>query len=249
MEITFKDAKFFKQCVDAIANLVDEGSFEVSGNGLHLRSLDPSQISMVDFLLPKGKEFSSFEVEGVRNVALNLVDLSKVLARTRPGEKLSVRLDDEERNKLLLEFTADSRRSFRLPLLDLRETAMPREPKTVFDAQVRLKAGSFKEMLKDASLVSSHLSLEAGDHAFTVEAHGDSGDLRIENEKSKEVEVKTTAAAKAMYPAEYLDKMSKAALDHELLQLEFKSANPVKMTYKIGEAQLTYYLAPRVETA
>ncbi|MFH1106355.1 MAG: proliferating cell nuclear antigen (pcna) [Candidatus Micrarchaeota archaeon] len=249
MEITFKDAKFFKQCVDAIANLVDEGSFEISSTGIHLRSLDPSQISMVDFQLPKGPSFSGFEVEGVRNIALNLVDLSKILARSRPNEKLSVKLDDEERNKVLFEFTAESKRSFRLPLLDLREAGLPREPKTVFDAQVRIKAGVFKEMLKDASLVSSHLTLEAGDHAFVVEAHGDSGDLRIENEKSKDVEVKASAAAKAMYPAEYLDKMSKAAVEHDLLQLEFKAANPVKMTYKIGEAQLTYFLAPRVETA
>ncbi|MFH1199499.1 MAG: proliferating cell nuclear antigen (pcna) [Candidatus Micrarchaeota archaeon] len=249
MELAFKDAKFFKQCVDAIANLVDEGSFEVSSTGIHLRSLDPSQISMVDFSLPKGAAFSSFDVEGVRNVALNLVELSKVLGRTRANEKLSIKLDDDERNKLLLEFTADSKRSFRLPLLDLREATAPREPKTVFDAQVRLRAGAFKEMLKDASLVSSHLTLEAGDSSFTVEAHGDSGDLRIENDKSKEVEVKATAPAKAMYPAEYLDKMSKSASENEVLQLEFKAANPVKMTYKIGEAQLTYFLAPRVETA
>jgi proliferating cell nuclear antigen len=249
MEISFKDAKFFKQCVDAIANLVDEGSFEVSSAGLHLRSLDPSQISMVDFSLPQGAAFSGYQVEGIRNIALNLVDLSKILARSRPNERLSIKLDDDERNKVLLEFTAESKRSFRLPLLDLREATVPREPKTVFDVQVRIKAGAFKEMLKDASLVSSHLTLEASDHSFVVEAHGDSGDLRIENDKSKEVEVKAGSPAKAMYPAEYLDKMSKSAVENEPLTLEFKAANPVKMTYKIGEAQLTYFLAPRVETA
>lgn len=251
MEVSFKDAKFFKQCIDAIVNLVDEGSFEFTSEGMHLRSLDASQIALVDFSLSKAHAFSSYDLESPRTLSLNLVDLSKVLARSRPNEKLTLRLDDAERNKVLLEFEADTKRSFKLPLLDLREAGMPREPKVQFEAMVVVKAGSFQDMLKDASLVSSHVSLEAADESFIVEAHGDAGDLKIEStpKHSKELQVKVSGVQKAMYPSEYLDKMCKAAVSGEPLQIEFKSNHPVRMSYKIGDAQFVFFLAPRVESA
>ncbi len=263
MELTFKDAKFFKQCVDAVVNLVDEGSFEVSSEGLHLRSLDASQIALVDFKLPKTAAFSSFEVEGLRTVSLNLVDLSKILARSRPGEKLAMRLEDEERNKLHLEFVSESKRSFKLPLLDLRSAAMPREPKVQFGASVKMKAGVFQDMLKDAFLVSSHVQLQAKEDGFVLEAHGDAGDLKIESspKHSKDLDIALKAIQdpktgkelpagpqQAMYPSEYLDKMCRAAPSTEPLSLEFTSSNPVRLSYKIGDAHFTYFLAPRVES-
>ena len=248
MELTFRDAKFFKQCIDAIVNLVDEGTFEVTRDGLHLRCLDPSQIAMVDFNLSKAHAFSEYNVEGSRTVSLNLVDLGKVLARARNTEKLTIKLSDEESNKLLLEFSADSKRTFKLPLLDLRDTAMPREPKVDLEAAVKIRSGVFKEMLKDAVLVSSHLQIESSGTAFSLEAHGDAGDLTIEHKGSKEVEVEGKDG-KAMYPSDYLEKMCRAAGEAEPLSLQFGNNKPIRITYKLGEAQLMYFLAPRVETA
>ncbi len=251
MELSFKDAKFFKQCVDAVASLVDEGSFEITKEGIHLRSLDPSQIAMVDFKLPKGHAFTTFDVEESRTLSLNLLDLSKVLARSKGAEKLHITFDEKEGNRLQLEFAGDAKRSFKLPLLDLRETAMPKEPKVQLETTVKLRAGHFKEMLKDVVLVSSHLQMEADDHNFQIEAHGDSGDLKIENSSKtmKDLEINAPSATKAMYPAEYLEKMSRSAVDQEPLHIEFGTNKPIKVHYKISDAQFSFFLAPRVESA
>ena len=100
MELVISDASFFKKCVDAIVNLVDEGSFVVSSDGIHLRTMDPSQIAMVDFHMPKSS-FSKMDVEDKTSVGVNLADLSKILARTRQDEKLSISLDEKE-SKLFL---------------------------------------------------------------------------------------------------------------------------------------------------
>ena len=61
MKLVISDAKQFKQSIEAVVNLVDEGLFEVNENGLHLRAMDPSQIAMVDYLMPKAV-FKEFEV-------------------------------------------------------------------------------------------------------------------------------------------------------------------------------------------
>ena len=249
MEFSFKDAKFFKQCIDATTSLIDEGSIEISKEGLHLRSLDPSQIAMVDFKLPKGHAFHSFDVEETRMISVNLLDLSKVLARSKGAEKVSIQFEETEGNRLKIEFAGDAKRAFKLPLLDLRETAMPKEPKVALETSVKIRAGQFKDMLKDVMLISSHLQMEANDHQFNIEAHGDSGDLKIENSSKtlKDLEVKAPTATKAMYPAEYLEKMARAAVDAEILHIEFGNNKPVKILYKISEAEFSYFLAPRVE--
>ncbi|MFH0971511.1 MAG: proliferating cell nuclear antigen (pcna) [Candidatus Micrarchaeota archaeon] len=246
MEFSFKDAKFFKQCIDAVANLIDEGSFEITKEGIHLRSLDPSQIAMVDFLLPKGHAFASYDVEEPRTLSVNLQDLSKIVARSKGGEKLIIGFDEKEGNRLQIEFSGDAKRAFKLPLLDLRETVMPKEPKVQLETKVKIKASQFKEMLKDVLLVSSHLQMEAKDKAFFIEAHGDSGDLRTEHQAGTEVHA--SADTKAMYPAEYLEKMTRSAVDTEHVLLEFGNNKPVRLSYKISDAEFVFFLAPRVET-
>ena len=246
MELVIEDAKFFKSCIDAVVNLVDEGIFRISPSGMHLRTMDPSQIAMVDFNLPK-EAFSKLEVEGEATIGVSLVDLSKILSRTRGGEKLAMSVD-EKASRLVLEFTGESKRHFKLPLLDLN-AGLPKEPKIPFDSNAVLFGGAFKEMLKDAGLLSSHVILEARDGEFIVEAHGDSGDLRIESKKGGALkEIKAGSASKAMFPFEYLEDMTRACPDDAELQVFLKTDAPVRISYQIGKAGLSYYLAPRVET-
>lgn len=247
MEFVVGDARFFKQCTDAISNLIDEGTFEATLNGLQLRSMDPSQIAMVDFNLPK-EGFEKFSVEEKSSFGVNLVDWGKVLARSRSGEKLTVSLEERE-SKCVLEFLGESKRHFRMPLLDLGGTA-PQLPKIAFDSHVKIKAGAFKAMLHDAGLLSSHVVLHTKEGTFFVEAHGDSGDLVIETKKDSQsiAELSVHAPSRAMFPFEYLDDLSRAASDDAILEISLKNDAPVKVAYSVGKAGLSYYLAPRVET-
>ncbi len=246
MELVMSDASFFKKCVDAIVNLVDEGTFLVSPDGIHLRTMDPSQIAMVDFVLPKSA-FSKIDVEEKTSVGVNIADLSKILARTRSDEKLSFSVDEKE-SKLFLEFSGSSRRHFKLPLLE-SSSALPKEPKVDFDANVNIKGRALKDILHDAGLLSSHVILQADDSEFVVEAHGDSGDLHVQTKKDSENLSGMTVKAKsrAMFPFQYLDDITRSCPDDAAVVLELKSDSPVRISYGINDAKLSYYLAPRVE--
>jgi len=246
MELVVDDALFFKKCIDAVASLVDEGTFEVSADGLKLRTMDPSQIAMVDFHMPKSA-FSRLDVSEKTHISVNLADLSKILSRSKPDEKLSMRLEEKE-SRLVLEFSGQSKRHFRLPLLD-SSSAFPKEPKIAFDATVKLKGSAFKDMLRDAGLFSSHVVLQADDAEFLVEAHGDAGDSNVLTKKDSQnmAELKVTAKSRAMFPFEYLDDMTRACPDDTAINVELKTDAPVHVSYEIGHAKLSYYLAPRVE--
>lgn len=242
-----EDARAFKACVDAVVNLVDEGTFEITGEGLHLRTMDPSQIAMVDFTLPK-TAFSSLEADAATKVSVNLSDLSKVLASSRGAEKLTMSFDEREA-KLSLDFLGEAKRSFKLPLLDIGAPT-PKEPKVVFDATIKIVGRAFKNALQDAGLLSSHVLLEADEDGLVVEAHGDAGDLKLEAKKDSPAvtEVKAGSKARALFPYEYLNDITRACPDDAILELNLKSDAPIKVFYQIGEARLAYYLAPRVES-
>ena len=80
MELVFKSADVFRKSMEAIAVLIDEAELVVKETGLELRATDPSQISMVDFSLPK-KAFSKFSSAETR-LGLDLDYLNQVLARS-----------------------------------------------------------------------------------------------------------------------------------------------------------------------
>lgn len=247
MQAIFSDAKFFKSCLDAVANMVDEGNFQITESGMHLRSMDPSQIAMVEFNLPP-EGFEKLDANATQMIGMNIVDVGKILSRSRSGEKLILSLL-ENQSKLSLEFSGESKRQFTLPLLDISSN-LPKEPKITFDAHIKMRGGSFKEILGDAGLLSSHLILQATESEFIIEAHGDSGDLVSVTKKNATSvsEYNFTANARAMFPYEYLQDMTKSCPEDATINIWLKSDAPVKISYTIGKASLTYYLAPRVES-
>lgn len=244
-EAVLSDATMFKKCIDAISTLIDEGEFIANENGLMLRAMDPSQIAMVDFKLPKSafEKFSS----NTTKIGLNIDDLSVLMGRVRAGEKLEMRLD-EEKARLILTFKGHSVRRFSIPLLDLGG-GVPNELKLEFENTVKLNGTFFKEALKDTQLVSSYVVLHARPEVFVVKAQGDKGDVEIETKKDSKqiIEYKVEKESRAMFPLDYLNDLLKSVDSSTNVTLSLSTNKPLKMDYKIGEAEITYYLAPRSE--
>jgi len=239
------DPKKFKMAIDGVVNLVDEASLEIKSDGLYLIAMDPSQISMVCLNIPK-QAFLDYHVSADQKIGVNFANLSKILARARPGEKLEIKYDE---NKIAINFIGGKRkRSFKLPILDLSQP-ISREPKINPGAIIKMLSQNFKEQLKDAALVSTHVSLSASEQGFRIDAHGESSDLISEEEKDSEgiISMQVTKEAKATFLIEYLDDMCKAALDGQPITIYLEKERPIKIEYEVMDAKLQYYLAPRIE--
>ncbi|MFA5106528.1 MAG: proliferating cell nuclear antigen (pcna) [Candidatus Micrarchaeia archaeon] len=241
-----ENAKDWKSAVDAIVNLIDEGQFEINQDGISLRAMDPSQIAMVSFTMPK-KAFVQFEAKATSKVGLNFTNLSKILARTRDGEQLGISAED---NKVALKFASNGKkRTFKVPMIDLASGAS-REPNIAHDAVVKIVAGDLKDLLKDAAIVSTHVTLEANQGGFFVDVKGDSSELKTENEKTPEatIQIEVKAPARATFPLKYLEDITKACPDAGTMTISLKSNAPVKVEYDVAQATVVYYLAPRIDT-
>lgn len=244
-ELKIDNAKYWRDCVESIVSLVDEGLFNISKEGISLKAMDPSSISMVSFSMP-GKAFSKYNVDKPAAVGLNLENLSKILSRTRDGEALVMRDVD---NKLLLEFIGPgTRRRYKLQMIDVKKS-VEKEPNVAFDAHVEMVGEPLKDMIKDASLISSYIAFKASKDQFAISARGDSGELEELHEKEgsfiKKVDTKNNADS--TFNLEFLENMVRSCPIGTQINIELKSNEPLKLNYNIGDANITYFLAPYME--
>ena len=245
-EIKIDDARYWKNCVDSIVSLVDEGSFVLSKEGITLKAMDPSGISMVSFSIPN-KAFSKYDVEKQASIGLNLDNLSKILASARTGEQLLMK---DSSNKLAIEFIGEhSRRRYKLPMIDVKKD-VEKEPKVEFESRVSLKSDSLKEVLKDANLLSTYIGFRTEKDSFKVVAKGDAGELEEEhmNEADMIKKLDVTKPSSATFNLEYLERIISACPSNSPIEMSLKSDEPVRINYKIGDAELAYFLAPYMES-
>ncbi len=244
-ELKLADARYWRDCVEAIVSLVDEGVFMITKDGISLKAMDPSGISMVSFFIPS-KAFVEYNVEKNESIGVNLDNLSKIMSRTRDNEALLMKDVD---NKLLLEFSGGtSKRRYKLQLIDIKNKE-EKEPKVDFDANVEIDGEHLKNVLKDASLISSYIAFKASKDGFVINAKGDSGELEevhdIDGTEVKKVEAQKEASA--VFNLEFLENMVKSSPVGNSIALWLKTNQPLKLGYNIGDATVTYYLAPYVE--
>jgi len=247
LKIVLENASDFKRCIDAVSVLIDEAEFVLNESGLAIKATDPSQISMVDFSLPKAS-FKEFDVSSETKIGLDLSYLSQVMSRAKASDALELSLEDDK-SSIKVSFIGSSKRSFSLPVIDISSSDIP-NPKIEFDASMVFQAGLLQDALKDSALITNHVSLEADPEGFYVKAKSSKGTVNSETLKSdksvKSLEVKSET--KSMFPLDYLQDMVKATSSGDEVSLEMKSNAPVKLSYKIGGAEITYFLAPRIES-
>lgn len=243
LKLTIADANSWKRSVDAIAALIDEGTFEFTETGMALKAMDPSQIAMVDFEMPK-KSFKAYDVGQKQSIGIDFSELSRVMRRAHPEDTITLEL---KANKLEINFDGKTKRKFLLPLIDA--TAHPNKPKIEFDAKMKVPANDIKELLADVELVSNYVVFEANEKEVNVSSESESGKAEITLPKDAVLELKVTKPARAMFPLEYLKNMTKNTDVSTVIEINLKKDNPMRMEYAIGEGRVVYFLAPRIEHA
>lgn len=246
IKLVIKDAKEFYKCIDAIGVLINEGLFTVDKEKFFLRATDPSQISLVDFVMPKDA-FEEFIVDIGQESAsklsfgINISNLLQILSHSNSDDKLSIEIK-EGKPSIQIEFIGKSKRSFTIPLIDVSDQQHPL-PQIPFEVTVQVTPDQLISGIKDAALFSSHLVLRVNDEKFILETQSSKGKFKQEVEAG-DIVISGTKA-KAMFPLDYLQNMIKNA--KTTITIKLKDDMPIELNYTIGTAAIRYYLAPRVD--
>ncbi len=241
------DSKLLKDGISAINELISEGVFEVSDQGIKLVAMDPSSVAMIVFqLLPSA--FTSFDAKQPQKIGLSVDQLKNVLRRITGSERVVLSVDD---SRFLVEIMGTHKRSFALPIIDIEADDL-RIPSLEFDSVVELKADALKDGVEDVSIISDSVTLAADGRSLAINSAAEGSEVKVVLESSDPdsvVKIVSKEESKAKYSVEYLNKMIKAGKLAETLTVSFKTDYPLKLDYLTKDKiKVSFILAPRVET-
>lgn len=243
MRVKLDNPIILAKAVEIISELVTEVKIKVNEFGMSINAMDPANVSMVGFKLPKSA-FSEFESEDV-NLGVNLENLKKILKRC--GVKSSLTLE-KKGNLLEFEIADRIKRNFSLNLIEIESEDIEFDTKVSrmeFSSKVKLDSADLVSSIEDCIVVAEACSFIIENGKFIIEAKnlnsarsefsGDEAEIEAENCKSR-------------YSLEYLQKFMKGAKIVEKTYLFFSNDHPLKVEFRGEHLNLSFVLAPRMET-
>jgi proliferating cell nuclear antigen len=235
----------FRNLIKALSVIVEEGTFNLNEAQMKLLAMDPSHVAMVDFELPN-EFFDKYKCDGESKLTLNIGEFLKFIDRVEKDEQVTIKLDEENARLIIRCKRGGHTRRFVMPVLEPLEDEVP-QPKIFFKATSRILTQSLRRAIRDASLVSEHVKVEANKDNFKVSATGDMGSAQSEWEKGSDelLELKVEEDSSATFTLSYLqDIVGAVAASSEVTTLELSTDMPIKMNFELPQGRLIYYLAP-----
>ncbi len=239
MLVKLENPLLLSRVVEIISELVTEVRIKIDDSGLGITAMDPANVSMVRFMLPKAS-FSRFE-SGPEVLGVNLDSLKRILKRCGSGSSL---IFEKQENLLNIQIQDKIKRNFNLALIDI-ESEEKEIPRLEFSSMVELSSSDLVDSIEDCIVVSDACSFIVKNGKFIIEARG----LNSAMSEFSGDEAKISAEnCKSRYSLEYLQKFVKAAKLSEKTVLRFAEDHPLRMDIKNDFLEISFLLAPRVET-
>jgi len=239
MLVKLENPGLLSRVVEIISELVIEVKIHVDEEGLSITAMDPANVSMVKFVLPKSS-FSVFETEK-EVLGINLDNLKRILKRSSAASSLVL---ERKENLLNIQIHDRIKRNFNLSLIEI-EGEERDMPEMEFSSVVELNSSDFVDSVEDCMVVADACSFIIKEGKFIIEAKG----LNSAMSEFSGDEAKISAEnCKSRYSLEYLQKFIKGAKLSEKTVLKFANDHPLRIDIKNDFMTLSFLLAPRVET-
>jgi proliferating cell nuclear antigen len=237
----------WKAVASAVKTLVEEATFEATGEALTFRAMDPSHVALVDLLMPN-VSFEKYEADKPFKFSVRVEDLVKLIGRSE--SKDSVEISSTEENAIAVKFANGYKREFTIHLIESTGGPAPL-PKLEFDAKATLTKSIFEKVLGDISVVADQVTIHATKDKLSFSGKSDVGQAAIDLAKNDAdvLDLTVSAESKATYSIDYLSNIVRAAGSaSDTLGCSFSGKKPVLLEFKLNDqgARIHFYLAPRV---
>ncbi len=239
MLLKLENPALLSKVIELLSELVTDVKIKVNEFGMSITAMDPANVAMVGFKLPKSS-FSQFETDD-EVLGINLDNLKQILKRCSSGSFLIL---EKKGNLLNIQIQDRIKRNFTLSLIEI-EGEDKEMPNLEFSSRVELNSIDLIASIEDCGVVSDACSFIIEEGKFMIEAKGlNSARSEFSGDEAK-IEAEN---CKARYSLEYLQKFMKGAKLCEKAILQFANDHPLKMKFKTEHMELSFILAPRVET-
>ena len=238
MILKLDEPKLLGDAVDIISNVVVEVRLKLLEDGLSVVAVDPANVALVIFRLPK-ESFSQYEV-GNKVWGVNLGDLKKILKRASGAASVSL---EEVEGKLKITIFDKIKRNFSLSLIEVSSEDKD-IPELNFAARVEMNARDFSQAVEDASIVADSCAFVLVDDVFAVEGNGTLNSARAEFSGG---DMELFGQGRSKYSLEYLMKFVKGMKISSNVVVSFSDDYPLRLDFPGERMGIGFVLAPRVE--
>ncbi|MBC5792521.1 MAG: proliferating cell nuclear antigen (pcna) [Nanohaloarchaea archaeon] len=243
-----EEVGLIQDSMKTISDLISEGLFQLTEDGLKLVAADPAMVALVDFKIEKDV-FETYELDEEEKVGLNLENLYSILRRANSGDTITLELEEDE-SKFHIKMQNGSTRNFSLPILNLSEDDIPdTESLNQFNVDADLETKVLESAIKDAMVVGDSVTVSADDSSINIVAEGDQSNVDFTiTEGSEGVMEIDGSEASSMFSLDYLSSMVKAKKLSDTVELRLGDDFPMRLNFEVPEkARLSFVLAPRIE--
>jgi len=227
------------KAIDVISELITEVRIKINEEGISITAMDPANVAMVGFVLPKSS-FSQYQA-GEEVLGINLDNLKRILKRCGSGSSLIL---ENKGNNLNIQIQDRIKRNFTLGLIDI-EKEDKKMPDWQFNANIKINSVDLVASIEDCAIVSDACSFITEEGKFIIESKGLNSARSEFSGDEAEIEAEN---CKARFSLEYLQKFMKAAKMSDKINIHFSQDHPLKMEIRSEGMELSFVLAPRTET-
>jgi len=247
-ECKFHSGQIFKEIVDVISSIIEEGELTAKPDGLDLICMNESKVALIDVLVSKNL-CETYECDKDTPLKINFTDFYKFVSRVSGNEDIFLRFI-EETNKLQIKIKGKSTRTFSLPLLtDVKSENVERKD-IGYEVKFEMDTNVILQAIKDAKAIDNTMSFIVNKEGlFYFEVKGDTGDLRIDFEE-KPVEKMVDDQIYSIYSLDILTKIFRANILSDTVTLAFGNETPLILNFPIkndvNNGRIVYFIAPQV---
>eukprot|EP00771_Trimastix_marina_P002552 gnl/Trimastix_PCT/3690.p1 GENE.gnl/Trimastix_PCT/3690~~gnl/Trimastix_PCT/3690.p1 ORF type:complete len:261 (+),score=92.68 gnl/Trimastix_PCT/3690:51-833(+) len=257
-EVVFEQANILKKLVEAIRELAEQVSFDVSPRGISLQAMDQSRVSLVLMQL-NADSFSHFRCDRNFPIGLNLKNLAKILKCANNDDKLTLKAEDNG-DALILIFECanneDKVSTYELKLIEI-DCEQLGVGANDHKAVVNLAAPEFQLVCRNLMVIGDTVIIETTKEGITFSVAGEdsSGSITLKQSQPVDDDVVGTSielekTVQMTFALKFLNLFCKATPLSDGVQLSMSPDQPLCVEYTIGDlGYLRYYLAPKIEDA
>ena len=242
-QATTSGVEALKAVVSSVATLVEEATFEATGEGISFKGMDPSHVALIDISWPNSA-FASYTCDKEIKFGVRIDELAKLVRRAAKTDDIKISITED--NKLSLGMGS---RHYKMRLIEASANDTPL-PRIEFDSKVVLPAPVLDKVLGDVQVMSDYITISVSKSSVAFTGTGDSGEAAVDMMPDDTIEVETDQASEGTYSLEYLLPVVRAVGSaSDTITCEFSTAKPLRVGFTIsGMGYIHFYLAPRVES-
>lgn len=244
-----------KKVLDAVKDLINEGTWDCSATGISLQAMDVSHVSLVSLSL-RGDGFDKFRCDRNLSMGMNLTSVSKILKCAANNDIITIKAqDDADAVNFVFESPSQEKVSdYEMKLMNI-DTEHLGIPETDYSVVIKMPSGEFQRICRDLSQIGDSVQITCTKDGVRFSVSGDLGTGNVKlaqtanmDKEEEAVIIELQEAVSLTFALSYLNSFTKATPLSAQVQLSMSADVPLVVEYKVEDmGYVRYYLAPKIE--